>query len=103
LGKWNIIVNALDFKPIRKNLSANIQKWVLALPADVQANIPDSFPPPKVYQKNGYDNDDNDDLSYGQASYMPSCAQSYASFDDNGNEEQVYNPPGVNRISQPRS
>jgi hypothetical protein len=94
-GKWNILVKEADFKSIRKRLASNIQKWVHELPPDVQALIPDSFPPPKVHQKNGFDDDDDDDSSYGQASYMSSCAQSYASFDDD-TDEQFHDPPGAN-------
>jgi hypothetical protein len=93
-GKWNVLVQETSFKSVRKRLAANIQQWVLDLPPDVQATIPDNFPPPKVHQKNAY-NDDDEDSSYGQASYMSSCAQSYASFDDNEDDEQYYNPPGA--------
>jgi hypothetical protein len=97
-GRWNILVKELDFKSIRKQFSSKLQEWIRALPSDIQATIPDSFPPPKVHQKNGYeDDDDDDDSSYGQVSYMSSCAQSYASFDDNDADEQYYHPPGVFR------
>jgi hypothetical protein len=98
-GKWNIIVKESEFKTIRKRLAANVHTWVLALPVEVQANTPDSFPPPKVHQKNGYDDEDDDESSYGQASYMSSCAQSYASFDDNDDDEQFLSPPGTKYTS----
>ena len=64
-GRWNILVKELNFKSIRKRLSSKIQEWIRALPSEIQATIPDSFPPPKVYQKNGFDDDDDDDSSYG--------------------------------------
>jgi hypothetical protein len=91
-GRWNILVHEHNFKSIRKLLTKNIQDWVSNVPPAIQATIPDTFPAPKVYQKNSY-NDDDDDSSFGQASYMSSCAQSYASF-DNDMDEQFFNPPG---------
>jgi hypothetical protein len=91
-GRWNILVKELDFKSIRKRFLSKIQAWIRALPSEIQATIPDSFPPPKVYQKNGFDDNDDDDSRYGQASYMSSCAQSYASFDDDDANEQYYHP-----------
>jgi hypothetical protein len=91
-GRWNILVNEPAFKPIRKRFNKNLQDWVCDLSPELQSTIPDTFPAPKVHQKNGYD-DDDDDSSFGQASYMSSCAQSYASFDDNENHEQ-FHPPG---------
>jgi hypothetical protein len=96
-GRWNILVKEFEFKSICKRLSTKLQVWVRELPHEIQANIPDSFPPPKVYQKNDEYDDDNDGSSYGQASYMSSCAQSCASFDDNDDEDPHYNPPGVQR------
>jgi hypothetical protein len=91
-GRWNILVHKNNFKSIRKLLTKNIQDWVSNVTPAIQATIPDTFPAPKVYQKNSY-NDDDDDSSFGQASYMSSCAQSYASF-DNDMDEQFFNPPG---------
>jgi hypothetical protein len=93
-GRWNILVTESTFKSLRKLFTKHIQEWIRELPSEVQATIPNTFPPPKVYQKNSYDDDDDEDSSYGQASYMSSCAQSYASFADNENDEQFFNPPG---------
>jgi hypothetical protein len=92
-GRWNILVKKANFKSARKHFTKNIQDWVSDLTPELQSSIPDTFPAPKVYQKNSYD-DDNDDSSFGQASYMSSCAQSYASFEDNDTGEQLFNPPG---------
>ena len=46
------------------------------------------FPPPQVYQKNPYS--DDDDSSFGQDSYMSSCAQSYGSFDNNDDSDDEH-------------
>jgi hypothetical protein len=94
-GRWNILVKESKFKAVRKLFTKHLQEWIHELPNEIQAIIPDSFPPPRVYQKNSYDDeDDDDDSSSGQVSYMSSCAQSYASFDDNYVDESYSQPPG---------
>jgi hypothetical protein len=91
-GRWHILVTEDAFKIIRKTITAKLVTWVNALPENLQADLPPTFPSPQVYQKNGYAGDD--DSSSGQDSYMSSCAQSYGSFDDTIADDEYYSPPG---------
>jgi hypothetical protein len=91
-GRWHVLVTEEAFKTIRKSFTAKIATWANALPESLLSEIPPEFPLPSVYQKNGYEGDD--DSSSGQDSYMSSCAQSYGSFDETNTDEEYYSPPG---------
>jgi hypothetical protein len=67
-GRWNVLVTEAAFKSLRKTLTAKILDWVSALPDTILDETPSEYPLPQVYQKNGYEGDD--DSSSGQASYM---------------------------------
>jgi hypothetical protein len=94
-GRWHILVTDNTFKQIRKRFMSHLQGWILHLPDNVQDDIPIGFPAPKLYQKNNYNNDDGS--SYGQDSYMSSCAQRYGSFDGASADKQFFSPPGQHR------
>jgi hypothetical protein len=96
-GRWHVIVHESYFKAIiRKRYTVYLKAWFRDLPEDQLDSIPAGFPIPHIYQKHGYD--DDDDSSSGHASYMSSCAQSYGSFEDNiGDDHQYFNPPGPHR------
>ena len=93
-GRWNILVKEASFKDTRKRFTKHIKSWVQDLHVDTES-LTVGFPAPQVYQKNPSDNDD--DSSFGQASYMSSCAQSYGSFDST--DEALFQPPSSGRFS----
>jgi hypothetical protein len=94
-GRWNVLVQEQAFKATRKSLSSNLKAWVNDIPDLQPENIPPGFSAPQVYQKNPYDHDD--DSSSGQATYMSSCAQSYASYDTTTDDDYYIQTPVNNR------
>lgn len=94
-GRWHVLVKENLFKSTRKQLTAQLQNWYNAVPANLIDSIPDGFSRPQVHQKNSYD--DDEDSSLGQDSYMSSCAQSYGSIDENIEDDEFCSTPGTYR------
>jgi hypothetical protein len=90
-GRWHVIVKAEKFHEARKLLSKELKQWTATESEIIKATTPDYYPIPQVNRKFG--NDDDDESSSGQDSYMSSCAQSYASFDEtDASNTQYYTP-----------
>lgn len=87
IGRWDILTSETNQAYVIQKIEENLETWLQNIPDDPDRPI--DFPDPGITQKTGYNNN-NDNSSQGDMSYLSSSAGSYDSIMDK-DESVEYN------------